>query len=69
MVRKGLKPLDIFHSKISKINENNLDVRIDTDKGSNNEIDLLGNEFNLMLNRIEQAYQKQREFTSMQAMN
>lgn len=64
MVRKGLKPLDIFHSKISKINENNLDVRIDTDKGSNNEIDLLGNEFNLMLNRIEQAYQKQREFTS-----
>ena len=64
MVRKGLKPLDNFHSNIININEFNLEQRLQIQKNSENEIDLIGNEFNLMLNRIEKAYQRQREFTA-----
>ena len=64
MVKKGLKPLDDFHSNISKINESNLEQRLQIQQNSENEIDLIGNEFNLMLQRIEKAYQKQREFTA-----
>lgn len=64
IVKKVLNPLNIFHKRISEINENNLKKRIDIKQNSKNEIDLLGKEFNLMLNRIENAYQKQMEFTA-----
>ncbi|MEL1241142.1 sensor histidine kinase [Flavobacterium flavipallidum] len=63
MVKKAMNPLRIFHQKIKNINENNLDTRI-TLKSTRNEIDLIANEFNFMMDRIEISYQKQKEFTA-----
>ncbi|MFH6998915.1 ATP-binding protein [Flavobacterium sp. FlaQc-57] len=63
MVKKAMSPLNIFHQKIRKINENNLDTRI-ASKSNKNEIDLIANEFNFMMDRIEISYQKQKEFTA-----
>ncbi len=63
LVKKLLLPLDIFHNKLQGINENNLDTRIIV-KEKKDEIDLLASEFNLMLERIDDSYQKQKEFTS-----
>jgi signal transduction histidine kinase len=63
MVRKAILPLGLFHQKIKKINENNLDTRIES-KSTKNEIDLIANEFNFMMDRIEQSYQKQKDFTA-----
>lgn len=62
-VKKLLTPLNVFHSKIKNINENNLETRIEVKK-QKDEIDLLANEFNEMLKRIDNSYQKQKEFTS-----
>ncbi|WPR70508.1 HAMP domain-containing sensor histidine kinase [Flavobacterium sp. NG2] len=63
MVRKAIMPLGLFHQKIKNINENNLDTRI-VSKSNKNEIDLIANEFNFMMDRIEESYQKQKEFTA-----
>ena len=63
MVKKAMSPLRIFHQKIKNINENNLDTRI-TSKSNKNEVDLIANEFNFMMDRIEISYQKQKEFTA-----
>jgi signal transduction histidine kinase len=63
MVKKAMSPLSIFHQKIKNINENNLDTRIES-KSTKNEIDLIANEFNFMMDRIEISYQKQKEFTA-----
>lgn len=63
MVKKAMNPLKLFHQKIKKINENNLDTRI-ASKSTRNEIDLIANEFNFMMDRIEISYQKQKEFTA-----
>ena len=62
-VKKALSPLDSFHQKIKKINENDLDTRIEI-KENKNEIDLIANEFNFMMDRIELSYQKKKEFTA-----
>ncbi|TDO73063.1 signal transduction histidine kinase [Flavobacterium chryseum] len=62
-VKKLMSPLSAFHQKIKKINENNLDTRVES-KSNNNEIDLIANEFNFMMDRIEISYQKQKEFTA-----
>lgn len=62
-VQQLLNPLDLFHNKIKSINERNLDSRIET-KQKMDEIDLLANEFNQMLKRIDISYKKQQEFTS-----
>lgn len=62
-VKKVMSPLGIFHQKIKNINENNLDTRIQS-KSNRNEIDLIANEFNFMMDRIEISYQKQKEFTA-----
>lgn len=62
-VKVLLRPLNIFHHKLRGINENNLDTRIVL-KNTKDEIDLLASEFNLMLHRIDESYQKQKEFTS-----
>jgi two-component system, OmpR family, sensor histidine kinase ArlS len=61
-VKKLMNPLNDFHQKIKNINENNLDTRVETK--SKNEIDLIANEFNFMMDRIEISYQKQKEFTA-----
>ncbi|MEL1255268.1 HAMP domain-containing sensor histidine kinase [Flavobacterium sp. DGU38] len=63
MVKKAMNPLSIFHQKIKNINENNLDTRVES-KSNKNEIDLIANEFNFMMDRIEISYQKQKEFTA-----
>lgn len=63
MVRKALNPLTIFHKNIKKINENNLETRIVTYRNTN-EVDLLANEFNFMMDRIELSYKRQKEFTA-----
>ena len=63
MVKNLMRPLVNFHQKIKKINENNLDTRIALSR-FNNEIDLIANEFNFMMDRIELSYEKQKEFTS-----
>jgi len=63
MVKKVMNPLSIFHQKIKNINENNLDTRVSL-KDNKNEIDLIANEFNFMMDRIEISYQKQKEFTA-----
>ena len=62
-VKKVMKPLGDFHQKIKNINENNLDTRLES-KSNKNEIDLMSNEFNFMMDRIEVSYQKQKEFTA-----
>ncbi|KLT69795.1 sensor histidine kinase [Flavobacterium sp. ABG] len=62
-VKKLMNPLNSFHQKIKNINENNLDTRIES-KSNKNEIDLIANEFNFMMDRIEVSYQKQKEFTA-----
>lgn len=64
VVKKQVAPLDYFHKDISTINENNLERRLVIKEHSKNEIDLIGKEFNFMMNRIEEAYQKQKEFTA-----
>lgn len=63
MVKKVMSPLNTFHQKIKNINENNLDTRVES-KSIKNEIDLIANEFNFMMDRIEISYQKQKEFTA-----
>ncbi|MCW2118993.1 sensor histidine kinase [Flavobacterium sp. 7A] len=63
MVRKAILPLGLFHQKIKKINENNLDTRI-ASASTKNEIDLIANEFNFMMDRIELSYQRQKDFTA-----
>ena len=63
MIKKAMSPLRIFHQKIKNINENNLDTRIESES-TKNEIDLIANEFNFMMDRIEISYQKQKEFTA-----
>jgi two-component system, OmpR family, sensor histidine kinase ArlS len=63
VVKKLLVPLDIFYKTLNGINENNLNTRI-TVKKEKDEIDLLANEFNQMLQRIDASYQKQKEFTA-----
>ncbi len=62
-VKKAMNPLNAFHQKIKNINENNLDTRIES-KSTKNEIDLIADEFNFMMDRIEVSYQKQKEFTA-----
>jgi signal transduction histidine kinase len=64
MVNRVLKPMKLLHEKVSKINEGDLHERISVNLNSNNEIDLLSKEFNLLLGRIEKAYQHQKMFTS-----
>lgn len=64
IIKKQLIPLGNFHKKISQINDLNLQVTLETDQNSKNEISLLSNEFNFMINRISDIYQKQKEFTA-----
>ena len=62
-VRKLMNPLGVFLQKIKNINENNLETRIEV-KSETNEVDLIANEFNFMMDRIQLSYQKQKEFTA-----
>jgi len=63
-VKKLFKPLDKFYDSLTKINANNLNTRLSYAPQNNNEITLIAKEFNLLLERIELAYQKQKDFTA-----
>jgi signal transduction histidine kinase len=62
-VKKMLAPLDAFHQQIKNISESDLTTKIAV-KRTKDEIDLLAVEFNHMLERINEAYRKQQEFTA-----
>lgn len=62
-IQKLLSPLYEFLNKTKEVSENNLDYRIKTKK-KKDEVDLLAIEFNQMLERINQSYKIQQEFTS-----
>lgn len=64
MIKQQLKPLDFLLHKIKHINDLNSLQPIDTQQNSLNEIDLIGQEFNFMMNRITDIYNKQKEFTA-----
>jgi len=63
-VKKLFRPLDLFYDSLTKINANNLNTRLNYTNQNNNEISLIAKEFNLLLERIEFAYQKQKDFTA-----
>lgn len=63
-VKKLFKPLDLFYESLTKINANNLHSRLAYSVDNKNEISLIAQEFNMLLERIEFAYQKQKEFTA-----
>lgn len=64
IVKVQLVRLDNFHKQIKNINELNIESQLPVKTESKNEIDLMSNEFNFLMNRISEAYQKQKEFTS-----
>lgn len=64
IIKKQLIPLGNFHKKISEINDLNLETFLETESNNKNEINLLSNEFNFMIHRIGDVYQKQKEFTA-----
>jgi len=61
--KKALEPLDNFRRKIQEINDGNLKVRLYQEERED-EINALANSFNQMMDRINNAYDRQREFTS-----
>lgn len=60
--KKALKPLDNFRKKIQEITDSNLKIRLLEEKRED-EIDALANSFNQMMDRIDNAYNHQKEFT------
>jgi signal transduction histidine kinase len=64
IIKKQLLPLNIFQKKIAEINVMDMQTPVNYKVNSKNEIDLLGKEFNAMIVRIGDAYQKQKEFTA-----
>ncbi|SOE20538.1 Signal transduction histidine kinase [Spirosomataceae bacterium TFI 002] len=64
IVKKQFFPLTVFHRKIRDINDLNTFNQLELPIKGSNEINLLSNEFNHMMSRINDVYQKQREFTA-----
>jgi signal transduction histidine kinase len=63
-VKRLLVPLEALHQNISGIQENNLATRLPVISTDSKEISLLASEFNQMMDRIENAYQSQKDFTA-----
>jgi signal transduction histidine kinase len=61
--KKALKPLDNFRKKIQEITDSNLKIRLSS-AGREDEINTLARSFNQMMDRIDNAYNRQKEFTS-----
>jgi len=61
--KKSLEPLDAFRKQIQEIADNELTIRLPKAKRED-EINALANSFNQMMDRIDNAYSRQREFTS-----
>ena len=62
-IKKQLSPLDTFEKKITSISANQLNEHL-AENESNDEINLLTKAFNQMLDRLENAFATQKEFTS-----
>ncbi|AYL98812.1 HAMP domain-containing sensor histidine kinase [Mucilaginibacter celer] len=60
--RSALKPLYNFRKKIQEITDSNLKIRLSGEKRED-EINTLANSFNQMMDRIDNAYERQKEFT------
>jgi two-component system, OmpR family, sensor histidine kinase ArlS len=60
--KKNLKPLDQVRIKIQEITDKNLNTRVPETKRQD-EIAALSNSFNQMMDRIDTAYNRQKEFT------
>ncbi|MDR6943008.1 HAMP domain-containing protein [Mucilaginibacter pocheonensis] len=60
--KKALQPLDNFRKRIQKITDSNLKVRLSEAKRED-EINALAHSFNQMMDRIDNAYNRQKEFT------
>ncbi len=63
LIKKQLSPLDLLLSKIKSINDLNTDTGLEPAGKTGDEIDLLRAEFQFMMGRISDVYQKQKEFT------
>lgn len=61
--KKSLEPLDVFRRQIQEIADNELTIRLPKAKRED-EINALANSFNQMMDRIDQAYARQRDFTA-----
>jgi len=61
--KRGLLPLDRFRHNIINITDKNLNKRL-PERKNKDEISELSNAFNQMLERIDSAYNRQKEFTS-----
>ncbi|GAB2986972.1 HAMP domain-containing sensor histidine kinase [Mucilaginibacter puniceus] len=60
--KKALEPLDNFRKNIQEITDSNLKIRLAT-AGGEDEINALAGSFNQMMDRIDNAYNRQKEFT------
>ncbi|SDP09470.1 Signal transduction histidine kinase [Mucilaginibacter sp. OK268] len=60
--KKALQPLDNFRKRIQEITDSNLKVRLSEAKRED-EINALAHSFNQMMDRIDNAYNRQKEFT------
>ncbi|RYD53533.1 MAG: HAMP domain-containing protein [Sphingobacteriales bacterium] len=63
LIRQLLRPLDSFLQQVKEVHAHTLDTRIQV-QDQHEEIALLAGEFNGMLQRIEQSYERQKEFTA-----
>lgn len=63
-VKRLLVPLENLHQSISEITESNLERRLPIGAENRNEINILATEFNQMMDRIENAYRSQKDFTA-----
>jgi len=61
--KRALKPLDNFRKSIQEITDSNLKIRLSEVK-KEDEINALANSFNQMMDRIDNAYNRQKEFTA-----
>lgn len=64
LVKQQLKPLDNLYGRMNAINDLNIYQSQPVGVVSDNEVDLLGEEFNLMMNRIAEVYHQQKDFTA-----
>lgn len=61
IAKKIIQPISIISAKMSKISSERLDERVD-DPGSNDEIANLVNTFNDLLSRLQDSFQRERQF-------
>ena len=61
ITRYSLKRVDFFSEQVGKITEKNLNERLEVD-GVESELRLLAESFNTMMGRIEESFERQKQF-------